>query len=477
MSEKSDIAGPNFERASGADERFISMSDLHARYTSIRTRMEEKMKKWENYLKSYRRHAIKRSNGRVDANYGQFKFEIDNASDVFQSLVINRPTWITVTPKDAPDKNTKLEWSRRISECWHDEFIRPWHDKVENTSYDFFDMLMFMAGIEFWANKGDVYPENVAIETCFPDLMAGVNPRKWETFFILRRMSYLELEKRRENDKDDAWEKGALKELLDTKQNRVDLLTKFEALRLDTLQTENTDNSILLVYAFVKEYNGKITKYIFPEDGVITTPAKGTGKSSAKEQRYLFKQKNYCDHIGQVVALRTYHRFKLYWSGESLADNIFLAKLQGDQAQNKILRSAIRSSTTFINSSNADTQDKLQKQLDEEIVILDSDAKISYQNIQGNTSDLLNAVRQLSFDTERMNRDAMPAGSQNVKGRAITAEEAANQEIQAVEKRNNKTGLFIQNDQRFGDEIYRRSLKVSSGEPEGEALERFKKTW
>lgn len=464
--------GANYELKFGSPERFASMDDLHSRYTAIRDRMHEKMKEWKNYLKSYRRHPIQRKNGKKDANYGQFKFEIDNSADMFTSLVLSRPTWLTVVPLTAPDKQTKLDWRNKISECWHEEFIVPWEEKVENTAYDFFDMQMFMAGIEFWKNNGDVYPENIPIEHVFPDLTAGINPKKWETLFVLRRESYSSLYRKL---KDSDWNEEAIRDLLETEQNRTTLLSEFEKLRLDTKSDETTDNTVLLVYAYVREYDGTITHYVFPEDGVIAARSKTDVKPQEREKRFLLVRKKYCDHIGQVIAIRTYHRFKQYWSGESLADNIFVAKLQGDQAMNRILRSAVRSATTYLNSSNADTQEKLQQVSDQELVVLDADVKVTQTSIQSNTADLFNAVRQLDFDTARMTRDYLPAGSQNVKGRAITAEEAANQSMQAVEQKEKKTTLFIQQDQRFVEEIYRRSLLVSRGEKEYKALERFKK--
>jgi len=465
-------AGANYELKFGSPERFSDMETLHSRYTSIRDRMEEKMKEWKNYLKSYRRHPIQRKGGKKDANYGQFKFEIDNSSDMFTTLVLSRPTWATIIPLTAPDKKTKLDWRNKISECWNEEFILPWEEKVENTAYDFFDMQMFMAGIEFWCNKGTVYPENVPIEHVFPDLTAGTNPKKWETLFVLRRESYHSLYKKMDSSD---WNKEAIKDLLETEQNRTTNLSEFEKLRLDTKSDETTDNTILLVYAYVKEYDGSITHYVFPEDGIISARSKTDTSKKEAEKRFLLIRKKYCDHMGQIVSIRTYHRFKQYWSGESLADNIFVTKLQGDQAMNRILRSAIRSATTYLNSNNADTQEKLQQTSDQELVVLDADVKVTQTSIQSNTAELFNAVRQLDFDTSKMTRDYLPAGSQNVKGRAITAEEAANQSTQAVEQKEKKTTLFIQQDQRFVEEIYRRSLLVSSGEKEYERLERFKK--
>jgi hypothetical protein len=333
-------------------------------------------------------------------------------------------------------------------------------------------MQMFMAGIEFWCNNGAVYPENIPIEHVFPDLTAGINPKKWETLFILRRETYSTLYKKME---DSDWNKDAIQDLLETEQNRTTNLSEFEKLRLDTKSDETTDNTVLLCYAYVKEYDGTVTHYIFPEDGVIAARSKADVNPKQAEKRFLLIRKKYCDHIGQVVAIRTYHRFKQYWSGESLADNIFVTKLQGDQAMNRILRSAIRSATTYLNSNNADTQEKLQQASDQELVVLDADVKVTQTSIQSNTAELFNAVRQLDFDTARMTRDYLPAGSQNVKGRAITAEEASNQSMQAVEQKEKKTTLFIQQDQRFVEEIYRRSLKVSRGEPEYKRLERFKK--
>lgn len=473
-SSKKQTSGPNFEQEFKSEERFSDMNKLHQRFTDVKARLNKKMTEWENYLKCYRRWPIRRKDGGVDTNWGQFKFKIDKSIESFSDLIIERPTWAWIVPNLYEIDGTPItqkqrdQWARIISESWHRWFIQTWCDRIDAANDDCFDMQMFMAGIEYWCNKGDIYPENIPIEHCLPDVTAGRNPEKWETLFIIRRVSYIYLS---EQAVKDGWNSEVIDDLLKNAGNTTSDLTEFEKLRLDVTDGAASDNSILVVEAYVKEYNGKITKYVMPESGRYI-PSKNPNEPA--ETRYLYKETGYCDHIGQVVAIRTFHRFKRYWSGESLADNIYPQCLNGDRTTNRLVRAGLRQSTVFIATDTPDLAERLRGDVESEVQVIDSGAQIKSTGINTATADLLNTTRALQFDTDRYNSDSLESGFQNSKGRAITASENQSNLMRSSQAVEAKMNLFINQDARLVKEIYRRSLKPVGRESGSEKLKSFK---
>jgi hypothetical protein len=465
-----------YEQKFGAKNRFQKMYDLHARYILVRDQTEEHRQKWENYMKAYRRQPYQRKDGGIDANFGQFRFKIDSAVDAFKSVIMEREFWAKLVPKNAPDAATKADWTKKMSQCWHEEFIRPWLEGIIQTHWDVFNMQMFMAGVAHFQNKGDIYPESIGTEMLYPDLGSSVIPSEWGIAFILKRMSLSELyEKTKETD--TGWNTEAIHALLDEKGGEVrDSLTSMERLRLSTDKQLDTNQSVLVVIAYVREYSkskkdAKVTKYVFPESGIL---AAKTLNKDVKEERYLCKVENYCSCISEVIAIRTFHSFRDYWSGEGLSSNIFVACMQYDQTMNRAIRSSLRKATMYFNSNNPDEQDKLRKMPDAEVVVLDPDTKIAQVTVSTELADLSTTTKQLMFDTEKGTGESLSMGSQNVRNRAITAEEQRSNVMREAEQKTTQLDIFILQDTYLIREMVKRSLKVTGSEEEGESLERFK---
>lgn len=464
-----------YEQKFGSKERFASMYDLHSRYVHVRDKTKEHREKWKNYLLAYRRTPYLRRDKGKDANFGQFRFKIDNAVDTFKGIVMNREYWANIIPLKAPDKATRTDWSRKISLCWHEEFIRPWIDGIIQTHWDVFNMQMFGAGIAHFENMGDVYPESLDTELVFPDLGSSVLVKDWEIAFVVKRMSLTELYEKSKSD--DSWNEQAIKDLLDYKGGSVqDSLTDIERMRLNTTEMTDTNQSVLVVIAYVKEYtkskkNGKVTKYIFPEDGII---AKRDNSTDKKEVRYLCKIEEYAKCISEVLCIRTFHSFKDYWAGEGLSQHIYVACMQYDQTMNRAIRASLRKAVLYLNSNNPDEQDRLRNMPADEVVVLDSDTKIQQVTVSTELVDLAATTRQLMFDTERGTGENLSSGSQNVRNRAITAEEQRANTLREGEKNTTQLDIFILQDSFLVKEMVRRSLNVSSVEPEYKSLERFK---
>jgi hypothetical protein len=471
-----DTPNSTYEQRFGAESRFARMYDLHSRYVLVRDQTKENRDKWENYMMAYRRYPYKRRDGGIDANFGQFRFKIDTAVDAFKSIVMEREFWAKLVPKLAPDAATKTDWTNKMSKCWHEEFIRPWIEGIIQTNWDVFNMQMFMAGVSHFQNKGDVYPESIDTEMLFPDLGSGVLPTSWNIAFILKRMNLNELYKKTKREA-DGWNKDAIYALLDEKGGEIrDSLTPMEKLRIGTKADLDTNQSVLVVIAYVREYSegksdSKVTKYIFPEAGYLSAKSKDQGK---KEERYLCKVENYAKCISECISIRTFHSFKDYWSGEGLASSIYVTCMQYDQTMNRAIRSSLRKATMYFNSSNPDEQDKLRKMPDSEVVVLDSDTKLVQTTVSTELADLSMVTKQLMFDTEKGTGEALGSGSQNVRNRAITAEEQRSNVMREGEMKNAQTDIFILQDTYLIREMVRRSLKVTGVEEEGKALERFK---
>ena len=474
-----DNESPNtsYEQKFGSKSRFSKMSDLHSRWLLVKDNTEEQRKKWENYMLAYRRYPYKRKDGGVDANFGQFRFKIDNAVDTFKSVLMDRKYWAKLIPKTAPDEATKTDWTNKMSKCWHEAFIRPWIEGIIQTHWDVFNMQMFMAGVAHFQNKGDVYPESVDTEMLYPDLGSSVLPAKWNICFLLKRISLYELYEKSKSGEEDGWNKEAIYALLDEKGGDArDALTPMEQLRIGTSSQVDTGQSVLVVIAYVKEYEvgsdkDKVTRYIFPESGYLAKKESYAGK---KEDRYLQKVENYCECISQAVSIRTFHSFKEYWSGEGLSNGIYIACMQYDQTMNRAIRASLRKATMYFNSTNPDEQDKLRKMPDAEVVVLDPDTKIAQVTVSTELADLATTTKQLMFDTERGTGEALGMGSQNVRNRAITAEEQRANVMKETEMESTQLDIFILQDTYLVKEMVRRSLKVTSSEEEGDRLDEFK---
>lgn len=470
------------------------MYDLHSRYTGLKNKISNEQRlSWENYVKSYERHPYLRRDGKVDVNFGQFKFKIDNFIDVFSDLITEREFWGLFLPVDHyPDEETRLDWAVKISTCWHDNFINTWTSRIDNIRTDLFDMAMFGIGIEWWDRLGSMYPKSVERENVFPETSASMNPEEWGLCFIKQSVSFLDLyEAIRDEEiaENEGWNIGAVKELLLNKLAKYypqsspdDLMEKFRRGSLDGLNEEPTAK---LLYAYVREYepfevkdgegvvrSGYITHYILPEDGQITPTENG---EQTREQRYLKKFPGYCEHIGNVIALRTYQKTRKFWQAVSYAEDIYVTCSTYDKVHNRLIRAAIRKSNLHITGAGPDVEEKMRQMDDSEVVVLDSNASIAQVPIGTDITDLSQVMRQLDFDTSRYTGEPGTTGSQNVKGRAITAKEAEINLSKESQSNSTDMDMFVLQDARYITELYRRSIQAVPGTPEHKALKRFRK--
>ena len=271
-------------------------------------------------------------------------------------------------------------------------------------------------------------------------------------------------------DKDIAekngWKRDIVLEMLrsNSKFNKLSNDSILDGFANGSLDAEQTELTIDLVFAYVLEYKemdvngrkGRVTQYVFREDGKIVDD-KSKASNEDKERRYLKEFPAYAEDMQQVLAVRSYQQSRSYWNVSSFAENIFVSCNFYDQAMNRTVRSAVRRNSVFIKSSNADMQEKLRNMTEDEFQVLDPSCDIATTGVSQDIDSIMNVMRSIIFDTDRQTGQYLSTGSQNVKGKAITAEEVRSNALKESDYNMTDMDMFVLQDTRYGKELFRRS--------------------
>lgn len=451
--------------------RFKNMFDLHSKFVTQSQKADNKKTERENYVKCYNRWPYVKKGGKQDANFGIFRQKIDSAVSAFEDLVIARSRWANISPIFAETAEQREDYKEKISTCWHDTFISTWANRSSNTKKDLWDMIMFGKGIEIWETLTDVYPESIPMENCYPESRAGFDPSKWGLFFYTKVFTVNELLLEIEDEKIaelKGWNRDAL---LDFIRNREAFKTStrdsiLDDFRRGNIGVDSLELEIKLVFAFVKENKetiesdrkGYITHYVMPFDEWTIQ-----GEQEKKESRYFKFFPAYAECMSHHVSVRSYSHSRNYWDSSSFAEEILVTCMTVDKTKNRALRNATRKSSIMVKSQNVDQQEKLSSlSPDEEFTVLDPGMEIQQTSIGSDIRELMEITREISFDAERHGGGHLATGAQNVKGRAITAEEVkqntSRESASALSDLNN----FADQDSLFLKTLYFKTLKAET---------------
>lgn len=468
---------------------FPNENDMYDRFLELETN-DPFIKKREQYLRNYNRRDWKRTSdptcNKKEPNYGQFKFKMDAAMGVFVNVLTERNAWIKIFPKYPEPGQSMKRFSDQVTSSFHKYFIRPWEDRYMMEITASFDMVFYGKAIEYWPTPGCIYTENIPVENVYPDSNAGLDTKKWSYVFIRKEFTVAELiailENTSEEEKDilEEFDKTYLREILENIETYSGNKDNTEANKEKSGDQSDSakDNLIPIVYAYVKDNFGrdqkKVSLYAFPariqkygEEDPITKKKNGI--------QLLMRKPEYCDCISNVIACRAYQITKSYWKFASLAQQIFLATALYDKSTNLVLRAAKRKSILYLSSDSPDTQKKLLKQSDEEVQVVDSN--VTFQQIgaqNNNIREVMEVMRGIMVDTENGQSISQAPGSQNVKGYAITAEEAKLRAQKEGENESISIRVLMNQDVKLYKEIYRRAMD-SDSEHGKKALAKFKK--
>lgn len=450
---------------------FPSPMGMYERFDELRSNDPFK-KKREDFYKNYNRANWKRTNrdkcNKVDPNFGQFKYKVDAAMRTFIQVLTERKLSVRIIPKYAKAGITK-NYSDRISSAFQRYFIKPWEDRFTIEIFGVHDMVFFGKSIEHWPTPGCVFTEDIPVENVFPDTNAGPDPKHWNYVFIVKDYTVAELQCMLEDDKDTdmSFNKAYLKEII---ENATTYTKEFDSTSETAKQlrgdytTGSRDNLIPIVHAYIKDGYGekkKVSRYSFPAE------IKNYGNTSTTEKpkmKMLLQLTEYCECISNVVHCRSYQLFRNYWKFNSFAQQVYLATMLYDRSMSLVIRAAKRSMILYWKSSNKKTQQKLMNQTDDEVQTVDDDTTYITTTQATNVREMVEVVRQIMIDTENGQSLAQAPGSQNVKGYAITAQEAQIRSQSQGEDESLNIKVLMAGDVRLYKEIYRRAMENDSSE-------------
>ncbi len=473
---------------------FPNADGMFERYHSLRDNEPYRVKR-EKYLMNYMRRNWRRGGrgkdkDKQDPNFGQFRAKIDSAIGTFMQVLTERPVSIKIVPRYV-DKNMQKRYSEAISSAFHRHFIKPWEDRFLIDANAAFDMVMSAKAIEHWPNLKCLYSESVPVERVFPDTNAGHNVKKWNYVFIEKDFTLTELEgmladvvensKKMKSDIDDEliiFKEKELRAIIDHPETYTrggQSTEKNEGAKRNRgeMTEGNRDYSIPIVFLYVKDMMNKekkVSLYCFPAEHNV--PKESPEDAKWKNIKLLYEKEGYSECISQSIANRTYLLSRNWYSCESFAEQIYLATALYDKSMSLFIRAAKRNAILYFTSDNPKSVTQLLQQIDDEVQFIPTGTQ--HVTTQQNTGirDVVESTRQIMLDTENGQSLAQAPGSQNVKGYAITAEEAGIRARAQGEAEGLNIKILMSGDVALWKEIYRRAMDGADSEFD-KALEAF----
>lgn len=462
--------------------RFMNMCDLHQRYIDIRDK-HGKREEWANLNLMYQRWEYVRSDGNADPNFGQFRFKVDKEIGAFEKILTERDRWCQIHTYEGKDDAENAKWSKAISDNFYEFCIKPWRKRFDNIRMDVFDMVMYGKGIEFWEDPDGAWSENIPVASVLPDKNATMNPEDFDLLFIKKLYTVGELYSISVDPMAEkhGWNIQALRDLIDHADEQLagKGQSAYEMMSRGELGPDTQDMSIELVFGYVKEYSKdkddkRISMYVFPETGDIIPRKDATKKN--EEGRYLREMPYFSKCFTNIIALRSNMTTRSFYNMTSFAEQIYVSCRFYDTAMIKMIRSVIRNMILYIKSDTSDAQDRLSNITDDEVQVLDPGDTIEQVRTSTEVGDLFQVLRQVMFDTDSSMGAKLATGSQNVKGRAVTAKEAEIQNQNAAQESSTDVAMFMIGEDRFINELYRRFIKeATDGNEENKWLKKFKR--
>lgn len=460
---------------------FPDANDAYDRYRSLRS-ADPYANKREKYLQNYNRNPWVRNvkagcKKKHDPNFGQFKSKVDAAVGTYTNVLTERKQWGKVVPKFESAELVKT-YSDRITSAFHRYYINLWEDRFMDEVMSAFDIVMYGKAVEHWPTPGCIYTENVPVERIFPDTGAGMNPKKWAYCFIEKDFYVSELteiiESEEDSDNEFEFDKAYLKKILEMPEAYAesDTSTDTNKERNGEITGSSKDLKIVIVFAYIKDSfkkKKKISRYCFP--AYVKEYVKG--EETGENVKYLSEKEEYDSCFSHIVKVRTVHITRSYWKFNSLAEQIFLATAFYDKSFGLAIRASRRNAIMYFKSDNAETKKKLLDQTDDEVQVLDPEVSLVQNNGITQIKEIIELTRQIMMDTENGLAMSQAPGSQNVKGYAITAQEAEIRAAKEGEAEANSLKILLHGDVSLFKEIYRRAIIEHTSEKYKRAYSAF----
>jgi len=209
---------------------------------------------------------------RINVNWGHANAKVEAAVIPYFDILTSVGTYATVTTKHGKDMGKREEWSRIISEEFHDLLDRANPGFLANHQVAHKQLVIHGQACMYWPDGTTFKAKAIEPWSLVVPKGAGVNQDDWEFCYLLDDMYCEELYRYIENP--DAAERGGWnveqceQAIMDARVDQQDQRRPYEwyqrELRNNGLYYSYAKSRIIKVaHMFVKEYDGRVSHYIF----------------------------------------------------------------------------------------------------------------------------------------------------------------------------------------------------------------------
>lgn len=374
-------------------------------------------RRWSAVYKCYKRFppteyselAKKQLFGLSNVPYGQMTMDVDDKKSAFIDMVTDRNVSARIITKIGNEKE-RHEWSELISEKW-DKSLWRWDSYFYNIDQDLESMLLFGKGIEIKDEKAawQTRPYQIG-QILIPD-DTKANLENLGEMVIRDQYTPLEFWNKFKNSKDNpstGWNFWACLDALryhtqftDYRMSMTQYLRKITEGNVSFARYFNVKIPVYIM--FVKEYGGKISKYVFLQTYSTIAGARRMKEDQYMDQAgYLFQKQDYESDWNDMIfpfhgaaGSGKWHDIKGY------AEDIFPAARQYDITMNKVIDGVDMEMMVPIKGVSADATDKLKKMEWGRMFVMPEEVDYAQRGFQLPIADAINATQVIMQDTYR----------------------------------------------------------------------------
>lgn len=399
--------GGNYKQS----QRFRKLSPLLKRYNEAVLKRGNNLS-WINIVRQYDRLPYKGRDGTIMPNFGTLRFKVDRAITTYTDFATERQMWANITTDHGDTQSSNLTWGRHISAAYQKYCNDRWDQSFAEIMLACKDMIMFSKGAFVWLDPNSCYPENVSIENVWPDGNAGMFPKSFDTCFVRRRLTAVELYDKVEDESEDGdseWDRAAVLRLLTS--NAAQTQYK-EGMSKEDWHVDGRDFVFDIVFAYVKEYKcsdegndyseKKISQYVFPASGMIPVPNRSgmTAQKAQDRQGFLYYKNNSFECMDQCISIVAHTVFRKFYEDPSFAQLIYTLSKTYDMVMNRILQAVEDNMRVYLKSTSQDQMQKMQRMRHGNWQALEPGVDLVQEKIQRPVKEAAGVLRTIMVDQE-----------------------------------------------------------------------------
>jgi hypothetical protein len=425
-----------------------------------------------------------------NVGFGMMAYVVDNALCSFYDMIVDRPTAAEIVTKFGDAQERKL-YSEQISEAF-DRMLRAWDTYLLNVEQDILDMLLYGKGIEMREDREGFTTHHVPAEDFLIPDGVKISLTNFEQCAVRRAYTIQELydKIRSGGAADTGWDEKAVMDAI--RMQRRDWYRTFTTVEKFThaiaegnvhLGTYLSERINCYLY-FVKEFNGKISKYVVLQDYApfLANYPNQTGKAftesdkenTVNKQGFLFSSVNYEDELSDIFSFFMDCAGTGMWHlVPSLAERIFVQCRQYDFSMNAVMDAVKINMSLILQAQSPDASEKLKALVLGPHTVFPSDVPFIQQRLQLDTKEATDTVQFMMLDMFR-GIGEYRINQQTPQGDNVTATQAKFDAAESAKLSGTQLSRYNSYKTLYYRDLYEKMIECKQGEKDYELFKVFK---